>query len=158
MPRGHAGLLVFLLSMRNSASGLIVLVAPFVFTACATIGPPLPPSLALPKPPEDLRAARRGDRVTLTWSVPTLTTDRQSVRNVGKTRICRAVSTELTQCNNPLEEVSLQASPASAAGQKRSASYTDVLPSALESDNPSSTATYAVEILNIEGRGAGLSN
>ena len=36
-----------------------------MLTACATIGPPQPPSLELPKPPADLRATRKGDRVLL---------------------------------------------------------------------------------------------
>jgi len=35
-----------------------------LFTACATMGPPQPPSLELAKPPTDLRAVRKGDRVT----------------------------------------------------------------------------------------------
>ena len=55
------------------------------------IGPPLPPSLELPKPPTDLRASRKGNRVTLNWSEPTLTTDRQSVRYIGPTLVCRSL-------------------------------------------------------------------
>jgi hypothetical protein len=47
-----------------------------LLAGCAQTGPPLPPSLELPKPPSDLRASRKGDRVTLTWSEPTLTTYR----------------------------------------------------------------------------------
>ena len=55
--------------MRRSRSTLLLaLGAPLMFTACATIGPPQPPSLELPKPPTDLRAVRKGDRVTLTWT------------------------------------------------------------------------------------------
>ena len=42
--------------------------------------------------------------------------------------------------------------------QKISASYTDVLPSAVEVDDPSSFLSYAVEVLNADGRSAGLSN
>lgn len=60
-------------------------------SGCASIGAPLPPSLELPKPPTDLHASRKGDRVTLTWTIPARTTDRQSVRYLGKTRICRSV-------------------------------------------------------------------
>jgi hypothetical protein len=37
-------------------------------------------------------------------------------------------------------------------------SYVDRLPSQLENDNPSAFVTYAVEVLNAGGRGAGLSN
>ena len=57
-----------------------------LLTACATIGPPQPPSLELPKPPTDLRAVRKGDQVILTWTVPTVTTDRQTARNFGVVR------------------------------------------------------------------------
>jgi len=53
--------------------------APLMFTACATIAPPQPPSLQLPKPPNDLRAARKGDRVILTWTVLASRRDRQTV-------------------------------------------------------------------------------
>ncbi len=62
---------------------LMALGVPLMFTACATIGPPQPPSLELPKPPADLRAVRKGDRVILTWTAPSVTTDRQTVRSVG---------------------------------------------------------------------------
>ena len=62
-----------------------------LFAGCAQTGPPLPPSLELPKPPTDLRATRKGNRVTLTWSEPTLTTDRQSVRYIGPTLVCRSL-------------------------------------------------------------------
>src|SRR5437660_2862874 len=73
-------------------------------TGCASIGPPLPPSLELPHPPSDLRAARKADRVTLTWTVPARTTDRQSVRYLGRTRICRSVDTALKQCEPSVGE------------------------------------------------------
>jgi len=54
------GLLVCLFRMRGSTSTLLlVLGAPLMFTACATMGPPQPPSLALPKAPTDLRAVRK---------------------------------------------------------------------------------------------------
>ena len=72
-----------------------------LLAGCAQTGPPLPPSLELPKPPTDLRASRKGNRVTLNWSEPTLTTDRQSVRYVGPTLVCRSVESEMTECGNP---------------------------------------------------------
>ena len=42
--------------------------------------------------------------------------------------------------------------------QKIPRSYTDSLGVQLQSDNPSSFITYAIEVLNAGGRGAGLSN
>ena len=128
---------------------------------CASIGPPEAPSLELPKPPSDLRAARKGDRVTLTWSVPSRTTDRQSVRYLGRTKICRSASAALKQCETPVGEV---APPAGfeqarrASANKLPASFTDTLTSAIEREHASEFASYAVEVLNTAGRGAGISN
>ena len=128
-----------------------------ILTACASIGPPQPPSLELPKPPADLRAVRKGDRVTLTWTIPSTTTDRQTVRSVGATRICRGLEPKLTQCGTPVGEAAATL-PNKSAKQKSSGSYTDVLAGTMESGDPASFATYAVEALNADGRGAGLSN
>jgi hypothetical protein len=43
-------------------------------------------------------------------------------------------------------------------GKKFTASYTDVLPREIELHNPLGSASYTVEVLNRDGRGAGLSN
>jgi hypothetical protein len=129
----------------------------------------------LPKPPADLRAVRKGDRVILSWTAPSITTDRKNVRGLGATRICRGLDAKLTQCGVPVGEAAAQASApragstqpgstqavptaAKSSKQKISVSYTDTLPAELESDNPSRLITYAVEVLNGAGRGAGLSN
>jgi hypothetical protein len=127
---------------------------------CASIGAPLPPSLELPHPPSDLRAVRKGDKVTLTWTVPARTMDRQSVRYLGKTRICRSVDATLTTCGDFVGEV---APPPDFAGstesaKKMAATYRDTLPRGVGLGNIFGTTTYAVEVLNRDGRGAGLSN
>ena len=139
---------------------LLALSAPLMFTACATIGPPQPPSLELPKPPSDLRAMRKGEHVTLTWTAPSITTDRQKIRSQGPTRICRGLAKELTQCGVLVGEALPQPSsaPTHAGKQKVAGSYTDSLSPQLQSDDPSAFATYAVEVLNAGGRSAGLSN
>src|SRR5271157_4259803 len=72
-----------------------------LLAGCAQNGPPLPPSLELPRPPSDLRASRKGNRVTLNWSEPTLTTDRQSVRYIGPTLVCLSLEYEITECGSP---------------------------------------------------------
>jgi hypothetical protein len=146
--------------MKSLATRLLVLVGPTLLTACATMNPPLPPSLELPKPPTDLRAARKGERVSLTWTIPTSTTDRQTIHTVGSSQICRSVATEITQCGTPVGELPPQTVPsAGKAGSKpATGSYTDTLPASLLRDVASATVTYAVEVLNREGRGAGLSN
>ena len=129
-------------------------------TGCASIGPPEPPSLELPKPPSDLRAMRKGDKVTLSWTVPARTTDRQSVRYLGETRICRGLDPALSECGAPVGEVAPEklATADKSPGQKVAATYTDVLSAELAPRDPAAELTYAVEVLNASGRGAGLSN
>jgi len=138
-----------------------------LLASCAQTGPPLPPSLELPKPPTDLRASRKGDHVTLSWSEPTHTTDRQSVRYIGPTLVCRSLEPEITTCGNfaaMLPAPSSVAAAVSAAPQKSGLplpalqTYTDTLRSAMQQQDPSVEVTYAVEVLNRHARGAGLSN
>jgi len=129
-----------------------------MLASCAQTGPPLPPSLELPKPPSDLRASRKGDAVTLTWSEPTLTTDRQSVRFLGSTLICRSTEAEMTECGNPVGEVVAPKERPSREAQPKRQTFTDTLPSTVEAQNPTSDVTYSVELLNRDRRGAGLSN
>src|ERR1700722_11938721 len=146
--------------MRPSTPSLLAVSIPLMFAACATVGPPEPPSLELPKPPSDLRAARKGDHVTLSWTAPSVTTDRRTIRSLGATRICRVLARESTQCGIPVGESAAQPSSRAVRSnkQKIQGSYVDLLPGQLQSDNPSAFVTYAVEVLNAEGRGAGLSN
>jgi hypothetical protein len=131
------------------------------------MGPPMPPSLEVPKAPSDLRAARKGDTVTLTWTMPGRTTDRQRVRYLGRTRVCRSVDATkldpaLKQCDAPIAEVApptdFAAKNKSSFAKKLTASFIDTLPAAIEQANPTGFAIYTVEVLNTVGRGAGVSN
>jgi hypothetical protein len=159
--------------MRELPAKLIALtVLCLLLAGCAQTGPPLPPSLELPKPPADLRASRKGNRVTLTWSEPTLTTDRQSVRYLGPTLVCRSTDAEITACGNPLAmlpapsaipqrpKASKGAAGAQKSGSKPPAplTFSDTLPATIQQEDPSAEVTYAVEVLNRNARGAGLSN
>jgi len=139
----------------------LVLAGLIGLTGCASIGPPLPPSLELPKPPTDLRAARKGDQVKLTWTIPARTTDRESLRYLGKTRVCRSLAATVKECETPVGEAAPPADFASSrksTSKKVSASFTDTLSSAIEQEHATGSATYAVEVLNSAGRGAGMSN
>lgn len=145
--------------MKNFPAPLLIALAPLLFTACATIAPPQPPTLELPKPPSDLRAVRKGDRVILTWTVPRVTTDRQIIHTLGPTRICRGLPANATECGTAVGESAAVAAPKSSEARKKvEASYADTLPALLQSDSPADTTYYAVEVLNSEGRAAGLSN
>jgi hypothetical protein len=157
--------------MKAHFGKLFALAALCVLMAgCAQTGPPLPPSLELPKPPGDLRASRKGDRVALSWSEPTLTTDRQSVRYIGPTLVCRSVENEITQCGNaaallpappaaPHKESSPRRKAQKTASDKPTPeTYTDTLPANMLRLDAAAELTYAVEVLNRNARGAGLSN
>lgn len=136
------------------AIGLCVLL-----TGCAQTGAPLPPSLELPKPPTDLHASRKGSRVTLNWSEPVVTTDRRSVRFLGPTLVCRSAEAEITVCGNPdalLPPPSV--APRKSSTNPPSQTYIDILPAQMERETPGAELTYAVEVLNRNARGAGLSN
>ncbi len=89
-----------------------------------------------------------------------MTTDRQTVRSLGPTRICRAFATELTQCGTPVGEAAATSSlsTSKSSSQKVASSYIDTLLLQMEPDSPSVSVTYAVEVLNRDRRGAGLSN
>jgi len=128
---------------------------------CASIGPPVPPSLELPKPPNDLRAVRKGDHVYLFWAVPTQTIDHQNVRHLGRTDICRNLQDVISECGSPVGSINPDAFPflrKQHANLKLQADYTDKLPSELQQQNPTRTITYAVQVLNASARSAGLSN
>jgi len=142
--------------MRKISLSVVALASLVVLVACANMAPPEPPSLDLPKPPLDLRATRKGDKVMLTWTVPTLTTDRQRVRSLGSTRICRALNVTLTECGTRVGEAAPPPVTSKPPAQKMTGSYTDSLAQAIEND--ASFMTYAVEVLNPDGHGAGLSN
>jgi len=141
-----------------------------LFASCAQTGPPLPPSLELPKPPSDLRASRKGSRVTLSWSEPALTTDRQSARYIGPTLVCRSFEAEIAACGNPAamapapSAIPQRPKSSRAAAQKSNSqrpepqTYVDTLPSSMQQQDPAAEVTYAVEVLNRNARGAGLSN
>jgi hypothetical protein len=135
-----------------------------LLAGCAQTGAPLPPSLELPKPPSDLRAARKGNSVTLTWSEPTLTTDHEGLRSLGPTRICRSSEADITACENSAATVPPPTTTLKKPGQNSQAKqsmpqiFTDTLPPSALSDNPDADLTYAVEVLNRSGRGAGPSN
>jgi len=132
-------------------------------TGCAAPGAPLPPSLRLPQPVENLSAVRKGNRVVLTWTPPTETTDRLPMRWPSTTRVCRVVNEfPIRQCGGPVAQIkSSELVSESPAAPRVLVSFEDVLPEALiapESASSQNLATYALEVANERGRSAGLSN
>jgi hypothetical protein len=160
--------------MKLSSRRLLVIISTsLIFTACGSVRPPQPPSLQLPKPPSDLHATRKGDKVILTWTVPSVTTDHQTARNFGPTRICRGLQPELVKCGTPVGQApAVQVASGQSSGQNKSSSqktfgqkssspkltgfYSDELPPAMLSDT--AFITYSIEVPNSEGKSASLSN
>ena len=129
-----------------------------VAAGCAAPGAPMPPSLRLPAAVDDLSAVRKGNRVILSWSPPTETTDHQTIHWPTVTRICRVVNQfPINTCGVAVKEFkSSELTSATPAGRKPVVSVEGVLPEPLIS--PQNQATYAVEVLNQHGKSAGLSN
>jgi len=136
----------------NRQLGLAIL-SLSVLSRCGYPGAPLPPSLELAHPVRDLRAARKGNTVTLTWTAPTHTTDGHNIRHAGPTEVCRAVEM-MTQCGKPLAKLALPKN----LNEKQSLfqTYTDTLSSFCSTAD--GKLVYAVEVQNSYGRTAGLSN
>lgn len=129
------------------------LVAVGLCCACGSPGAPLPPSLELARPVRDLRASRKANRVTLTWTAPTHTTDQQNIRRTQVIQICRAAN-KLSQCGTPVGSVNLKTERARAGS--KILTYVDTLPTAANSEV--ADFFYAVNVLNPYGKSAGLSN
>lgn len=127
------------------AAGLAGLGA--LLSGCGMPGTPLPPSLNLPVQVSDLAATRAGERVRLTWTMPTKNTDKLLLKDKVQVRVCRKEGTA-PDC---VQLGTLQFDPG-AAGHA-----SEELPEQLATGVPRSL-TYFVELLNKNGRSAGLSN
>ena len=129
-----------------------------VCIACGTPGAPQPPSLQLPRPVDDLAGERKGTRVVLAWTPPEETTDKQTLRRTGATRICRALNEfPMAQCRGVVAELKpSDMTSQGPSGRKPKVAYEDVI--AGSAMGPNRFASYAVEVFNDRGRSAGLSN
>jgi len=130
-------------------------------TGCGTPGAPQLPSLQLARPVDDLTASRKGDKVTLDWTLPSKNTDRTLVKSIPQTRVCRhdgtalmSGCTEVAIVQNPKPEEKHKGEEPPAVRMKS----VDTLPAHLGEQDPAGFVRYAVEILNSRDRSAGLSN
>jgi len=69
----------------------ILVLALSALLGCGVPGAPLPPSADIPRFVGDLKAVRKGDTVTLTWTTPTETSDGELIRKPGKMLVQRAL-------------------------------------------------------------------
>ena len=127
-----------------------------IMPSCATPGAPMPPSLQLPRPVEDLKFIRKGTRVVLSWTPPSQTTEHLGLRHPGATYICRTLG------RYPVENCDMvkRLTPADVAAltdkKREEAIFEDAIPANMIA--PNAFATYSVEVSNDRGRSAGLSN
>jgi len=122
-------------------------IAATALTSCGMPGAPQPPSLKLPVPVSNLSAVRTGDQVALAWTMPTKTTDKVTLKDPIAARVCRG-QTSAASCNIA---ATVEFAP---GGDGKS---NDALPPALATGSPR-PLTYYVELVNHNGRSAGLSN
>ena len=112
---------------------------------CGTPGAPLPPSLEIPKPVSDLKAVRKGDTVTLSWSASTETTDGELIRKAGHMQLSRTLAGRAAQ----IAELPLE--PALKDEQPQAPTVKDSIASLLPSP-PSDFAEYRVLSQSHSGR------
>jgi len=124
----------------------LALVLARTLTGCGSPAAPEPPSLNLPVPVANLSAARIGNTVHLTWTMPKRTTDRVGLRHPVTATICRG--TENAACT---EVGTVDVAPGAQG------TYADTLPSDL-AQNPDRLLRYEVFLRNHAGKSAGPSN
>lgn len=132
------------------------LLASALLVACGSPGVPIPPSLELARPVRNLQASRKGNEVTLTWSMPTKTTDQRNIRRSGVVNICRDL-VAMKKCVE-VGHIPFPKPSATRAQTANLVSYTDQIPATLETQNPLANLFYAVDVQNPYRRSAGLSN
>ena len=132
---------------RRSAAFGAAFAGAVALAGCGMPGAPLPPSLNLPIPVNDLSAVRTGSQVALTWTMPKKTTDKVLLNGNIAVRVCRN-ETSTASCS---VAATLQLAPGAGA------TFTDTLPPALAAGSPR-VLTYFVELVNRKARSAGLSN
>ena len=141
----------------------IVLVC-IMLAACGTPGAPMPPELELARPVTDLRAARKGDRVFLAWTVPAQTADHQTVRHPGPA--CSQSASRSAQqhfakqsafgrnSSGPVSGTAFDSGARRGCSQNSGHLCRYSSPD-LQTQNPTAQITYTLSVLNESGRSAG---
>lgn len=140
------------LSFLLLCAGLLLLAASI--SGCGLPGAPLPPSLHIPKPVEDLKAARKGNDVLLSWTAPNQSTDGTLVRKPGKMMISRSVGSD----GNFATIAEMTLPPALDQDTHSNITVTDSLGSVLQSPAHPAFVTYRVVAVGERNRTAGPGN
>ena len=137
-------------------STLFLLLAIASSLGCGVPGAPLPPSADIPRFVGDLKAVRKGDTVTLTWTTPTETSDGELVRKPGKMLVQRALrsGTGSDLQFQTIAELPLQ--PTLQEGRGDQATAKDTLTNVLHSG--ADFAVYSILAEGHNGKSFGLPN
>lgn len=146
---------------RVAAVGCGVALAVLV-TGCALESAPMPPSLHIPVPVNNLTAARAGDAVTLQWTMPERATDKALLQGRQRVEICRLMAPEPAaepggKSKNQDKEPACEAAGSELLLPGAKATYVNHLPAALETGKPR-LLSYAVRVYGPYKRVAGYSN
>jgi hypothetical protein len=144
----------FLMQIR--ATILLLMLA--TLTGCGVPGAPMPPSLDIPKFVGDLKAVRKGETVTLTWTAPTETTDAGVIRKPGKMLVQRALSSGRGSDLKfqTISEIALEPTLKKERGEQTIAK--DTLSDSLGSGSNAEFAVYMVLAQGHNGKSYGLPN
>jgi hypothetical protein len=141
----------------RAAKLLLILLATVVAIGCGSPGVPLPPSLEVARPVSDLHATRKGNRVTLTWSPPTQTTEQRNLKRAQTVEICRGFAA-MKQCGTPVAKIPFP-KPAVKTQRSQQETYIDELPAnPAEASQAIANIYYVVNVVNSYQRSAGVSN
>lgn len=127
-------------------------------TGCGVPGAPQPPSTGIPKFVGDLKAARKGDTVTLRWTTPKETSDGVLIRKPGKMLVQRAASSgkDAALSFQTISEQNLEPTLKNDRGAEATA--TDSLTDLLHAGSSTEFAVYTVLAQSRNGKSAGLPN
>ena len=147
-------------SFQSRGSGFhaaILILALSALLGCGVPGAPLPPSADIPRFVGDLKAVRKGDTVTLTWTTPTETSDGELIRKPGKMLVQRALrsGTGSDLQFQTISELPLQ--PTLQEGRGDQATAKDTLTNVLHSGG-ADFAVYSVLAEGHNGKSFGLPN
>jgi hypothetical protein len=137
---------------------LFILLGCITLIGCGVPGAPQPPSTGIPKFVGDLKAVRKGDAVTLTWTTPTQTSDGELIRKPGEMLVQRALSTgHETQLNfQVISRMPLEPTLKEERGVEATAK--DSLSEILRGGGGAEYALYQVVAQNRSGKSFGLPN
>src|SRR3569832_1965022 len=128
---------------RNATLMLLAGCALALLSSCATPGAPMPPSLQLPRPVEDLNYVRKGARVVLSWTPPSQTTEHLGLKHLGVTYICRSIDRYPVNACEMVKRLSPDQVAHVTDKKREQAIFEDILPADLI--KPDSYATYSID-------------